>query len=80
MSLVIQILISLILLAILIIAIIGIIYILSLKPVKEAIKETKPTKKRAVIFRDEPKTEEEIAIEREERILKIIGANEKSQH
>jgi uncharacterized membrane protein len=78
MTLVIQILISLILLAILIIAIIGIIYLLGQKPIKEAIKEVKPIKKEAIIFDDEPKTEEEIAIEREERILKKIGAkNEK---
>jgi len=74
MTLVIQILISLILLAILVISIIGIVYLLSLKPVKQAIKEVKPVKKEAIIFDDEPKTEEEIAIEREERILKIIGA------
>jgi uncharacterized protein YneF (UPF0154 family) len=74
MTLVIQILISLILLAILVISIIGIVYLLSLKPVKQAIKEVKPIKKEAIIFDDEPKTEEEIAIEREERILKIIGA------
>jgi hypothetical protein len=48
------------------------------KPIKEAIKEVKPIKKEAIIFDDEPKTEEEIAIEREERILKKIGAkNEK---
>lgn len=75
---IIQILISLILLAILTILIIGIIYLLSLKQIKEAIKEVKPIKKQAVIFDDEPKTEEEQAIEREERILKTIGAkNEK---
>lgn len=71
---IIQILISLILLAILTILIIGIIYLLSLKQVKEAIKEVKPIKKQAVIFDDEPKTEEEQAIEREERILKVIGS------
>jgi len=78
MTLIIQVLISLILLAILVITIIGIIYILSIKQVKEAIKEVKPIKKEAVIFDNEPQTEEEIAIEREERILKKIGANEKS--
>lgn len=78
MNLVINTLISLILLCILIIGIIGIIYILSLKQVKQAIKDVKPVKKEAVIFDDEPKTEEEQAIEREERILKTIGAkNEK---
>ena len=73
MNIIIQILISFILLCILIIGIIGIIYILSIKQVKEAIKEVKPTKKQAIIFDGEPKTEEEIAIEREERILKTIG-------
>jgi len=78
MTLVIQVLISLILLAILVISIIGIIYILSIKSVKNAIKEVKPIKKQAVIFDDEPKTEEEQAIEREERILKVIQGNEKS--
>jgi uncharacterized protein (UPF0333 family) len=77
MTLVIQVLISLILLAILVISIIGIIYILSIKSVKNAIKEVKPIKKQAVIFNDEPKTEEEVAIEREERILKVIRGNEK---
>ena len=73
MNLVVEILISLILLCILIIGIIGIIYILSIKQVKQAIRDVKPTKKEAVIFDDEPKTEEQIAIEREERILKTIG-------
>lgn len=62
-----------------IIGIIGIVYLLSLKQVKQAIRTIKPTNKQAVIFDDEPKTEEEQAIEREERILKTIGAkNEKS--
>ena len=73
MNLVNSILISLILLCILITGIIGIIYLLSLKQVKQAIKDVKPIKKEAVIFDDEPKTEEQIAIEREERILKKIG-------
>lgn len=78
MNLVNNILISLILLCILITGIIGIIYLLSLKQVKQAIREVKPVRKQAVIYDDEPKTEEEIAIEREERILKTIGAkNEK---
>lgn len=75
MTLVIQILISLILLCILVVGIIGIVYLLSIKQVKEAIRDVKPVKKQAVIFNDEPKTEEEIAIEREERILKTIGSN-----
>jgi uncharacterized protein YneF (UPF0154 family) len=74
MTLIIQILIALILLAVLIIAIIGIIYILSIKQVKEAIKKAKPIKREALIIDGEPKTEEEEAIEREERILKIIGS------
>ena len=76
MNLVIQILISLILLCILVVGIIGIVYILSIKQVKEAIKEVKPIKREALIFEGEPKTEEEIAIEREERILKTIKGNE----
>lgn len=33
-------------------------------------------KKEAIIFDDEPKTEEQIAIEREERILKTIRGKE----
>lgn len=76
MTLIIQILISLILLAILIVAVIGIVYLLSVKEVKEAIREVKPTKKQAWITEDIPKTEEEIAIEREERILKEIRGGE----
>lgn len=76
MSIVIQILISLILLCILGMCIIGIIYILSIKQVKEAIKEVRQVKKEAIIYQDEPKTEEDIAIEREERILKTIGSKQ----
>jgi hypothetical protein len=71
---IIQILISLILLCILIAGIIGLIFLLNIKQVKQAIREVKPTKKEAVIFDDEPKTEEQVAIEREERILKTIGS------
>jgi len=71
MIILIEILISLVLVFFLAGEIIGLIYLLSLKGVKEAIKEVKP-KESAVIFDDEPQTEEEIAIEREERILKTI--------
>lgn len=77
MIIVIEILIALILLLFLVGEIIGLIFFLSFKDVKKALKEVKPIKKEAVIFQDEPKTEEEIAIEREERILKVIGSNEK---
>jgi len=74
MTFVIQILVSLILLCILVVLFIGILYLLNRKDVKTAIKEVKPAKKQAVIFTDEQPTEEEIAIEREERILRTIGA------
>lgn len=68
MNIIIQILLSLILLAILTILVIGILYILSIKEVKAVVRK----RGTAVIFTDEPKTEEEKAIEREERILKEI--------
>lgn len=71
MTLIIQILIILILLIVLSTCSIGFIYLLSLKQVKEAIQSVKK-KQDAVVFDDEPKTEEEVAIEREERILKVV--------
>ena len=74
MTFVIQILVSLILLCILVVLFIGILYLLNRKDVKTAIKEAKPVKKEAIIYTDEVPTEEDIAIEREERILRTIGA------
>jgi len=50
----------------------GILYFQEAPKLKQNIKQIK--KQEAVIFDDEPKTEEEIAIEREERILKKIGS------
>lgn len=73
MIILIEILVALVLFLLLVGEIIGLLYLLSIKAVKEAIKEVKP-KQNAVIFDDEPQTEEEIAIEREERILKTIGS------
>ena len=56
--------------------VLGIIYLLSVKEVREAVGKVRVVKRepRAVLFTDEPKTEEEEAIEREERILKTIGS------
>jgi hypothetical protein len=69
MGTVIQILTSLILLGILILIGLAILFVIK----QPQISKLLPKKTNAVIFDDEPKTEEEIAIEREERILKTLG-------
>jgi hypothetical protein len=76
MNIVIQILISIILLGFISIVWWFVLILWSKKTVdiSQFIPKIKGKKQEAIIFDGEPKTEEEIAIEREERILKTIGS------
>jgi len=76
MNTIIQILTILILIGILIILYLGIMYLLTVKEIKQSVTKFNPKREKrgAVIFTDEPKTEEEEAIEREEKMLKKIGS------
>lgn len=74
MTLIIQILTILILLGVLVLVWLGVLILLVKEETKKSINKLTIKKPSATIFDDEPKTKEEEAIEREERILKVIGS------